>query len=80
MTDASREWLLSPALLALLGLVVGSFLNVVIHRLPRMMLRQWWADTAGQLGDEEGHARCSAARARRCWRKPPGTWPLPTHH
>jgi leader peptidase (prepilin peptidase)/N-methyltransferase len=55
MSDAHREWLLSPALLALLGLVVGSFLNVVIHRLPRMMLRQWWADAAAQLDDEEGH-------------------------
>ncbi|SEQ86396.1 leader peptidase (prepilin peptidase) / N-methyltransferase [Azotobacter beijerinckii] len=28
---------------ALLGLVVGSFLNVVIHRLPKMMLRDWQA-------------------------------------
>lgn len=27
--------------LALLGLVIGSFLNVVIHRLPRMLERQW---------------------------------------
>jgi leader peptidase (prepilin peptidase)/N-methyltransferase len=27
----------------LLGLVVGSFLNVVIHRLPKMMLRDWQA-------------------------------------
>jgi leader peptidase (prepilin peptidase)/N-methyltransferase len=26
---------------ALLGLVVGSFLNVVIHRLPRMLQREW---------------------------------------
>ncbi len=26
---------------ALLGLVVGSFLNVVIHRLPRMLEAQW---------------------------------------
>src|SRR5690554_3992507 len=26
---------------ALLGLIVGSFLNVVIHRLPRMMERDW---------------------------------------
>jgi leader peptidase (prepilin peptidase)/N-methyltransferase len=25
----------------ILGLLVGSFLNVVIHRLPRMMLREW---------------------------------------
>jgi leader peptidase (prepilin peptidase)/N-methyltransferase len=31
---------LLPAL-ALLGLIVGSFLNVVIHRLPRMLERQW---------------------------------------
>ena len=61
MTDAYREWLLSPALLALLGLVVGSFLNVVIHRLPRMMLRQWWADTAAQLGDEDGHRQLFGA-------------------
>jgi leader peptidase (prepilin peptidase) / N-methyltransferase len=28
----------------LLGLTVGSFLNVVIHRLPRMMERQWHRD------------------------------------
>lgn len=26
---------------ALLGLIVGSFLNVVIHRLPKMMMRDW---------------------------------------
>jgi leader peptidase (prepilin peptidase) / N-methyltransferase len=29
-----------------LGLLIGSFLNVVIHRLPRMMERQWQADCA----------------------------------
>ncbi|MGH8369661.1 MAG: prepilin peptidase [Gammaproteobacteria bacterium] len=28
-------------LAALLGLIVGSFLNVVIHRLPRMLEREW---------------------------------------
>jgi len=49
------EWLLSPAALAILGLVIGSFLNVVIHRLPRMMQRQWWAEVAGQLQDDESH-------------------------
>jgi leader peptidase (prepilin peptidase)/N-methyltransferase len=27
----------------LIGLVVGSFLNVVIHRLPRMMENEWRA-------------------------------------
>jgi leader peptidase (prepilin peptidase) / N-methyltransferase len=29
-----------------LGLLVGSFLNVVIHRLPKMMERQWAAECA----------------------------------
>ncbi|OBS09051.1 prepilin peptidase [Acidihalobacter prosperus] len=33
-------------LLGLTGLVVGSFLNVVIHRLPRMMERQWRRECA----------------------------------
>lgn len=46
------ELLLSPAFLAVLGLCVGSFLNVVIHRLPMMMLREWWQETAEfQLGE-----------------------------
>lgn len=34
---------------ALFGLVVGSFLNVVIHRLPRMMERDWFDDIAALL-------------------------------
>ena len=34
----------------LLGLAVGSFLNVVIHRLPRMLERQWRADCAEFTG------------------------------
>ncbi len=33
-----------------LGLLVGSFLNVVIHRLPQMMERQWKAECADMLG------------------------------
>ena len=34
------------ALAALLGLLIGSFLNVVIHRLPQMMEQQWDAECA----------------------------------
>jgi leader peptidase (prepilin peptidase)/N-methyltransferase len=40
------------AAMALLGLVVGSFLNVVIHRLPRMMEIEWRAQCAGLEGKE----------------------------
>ena len=37
-------FMLAPWILAtLLGLVVGSFLNVVIHRLPLMLEREWQA-------------------------------------
>lgn len=42
--------LLSPVVLALLGLCIGSFLNVVIHRLPMMLERAWKADSADMLG------------------------------
>ena len=38
--------------LGVLGLVVGSFLNVVIHRLPKMMERQWERECAEFLGEE----------------------------
>ena len=41
--------LLSPWVLGLLGLCIGSFLNVVIYRMPVMMQRQWLADCADQL-------------------------------
>ncbi len=34
----------------LLGLCVGSFLNVVIHRLPKMMEREWRAECAELAG------------------------------
>lgn len=39
------------ALATLLGLAVGSFLNVVIHRLPKMMERQWQAECAEWKGE-----------------------------
>jgi leader peptidase (prepilin peptidase) / N-methyltransferase len=37
-------WLLDAAPVALLGLFIGSFLNVVIHRLPKMLEAQWAAE------------------------------------
>ena len=53
-----QSWWFSPAVLGLLGLMVGSFLNVVVHRLPRMMERQWWRDVSQQLADGESWQRC----------------------
>jgi leader peptidase (prepilin peptidase)/N-methyltransferase len=57
------DLLLSPWALALLGLAVGSFLNVVSHRLPLMLERQWWGDVAAQLADPESFRRVFAADA-----------------
>lgn len=51
------DLLLSPWALAVLGLAVGSFLNVVVHRLPLMLERQWWGDVAAQLGDGDSFRR-----------------------
>ncbi len=44
------ELMLSPLVLAWLGLMIGSFLNVVIHRVPLMMERAWQLDSAETLG------------------------------
>ena len=43
------EVMLTPWPLALLGLCIGSFLNVVIHRLPQMLDRGWKAECADML-------------------------------
>jgi leader peptidase (prepilin peptidase)/N-methyltransferase len=44
------EFLLSPFVLALLGLCIGSFLNVVILRLPLMLESGWRRESAEVLG------------------------------
>ena len=53
--------LLSPAALLILGLLIGSFLNVVIHRLPQMLERGWLADAAAYLQDGGAMARVLGA-------------------
>jgi len=42
---------LFTALAAVFGLIIGSFLNVVIHRLPKMMEREWQAECAALRGE-----------------------------
>ena len=59
--------LLSPLVLAVLGLLIGSFLNVVIHRLPLMMERGWRTESAELLGvkiDEVPAVTLSSPRSR----------------
>ena len=38
------------ALAGLLGLLIGSFLNVLIYRLPKMLERQWAVECAEMVG------------------------------
>jgi len=49
-----NTWITTPAidagLAGILGLLVGSFLNVVIYRLPQMLERQWAAECAELAG------------------------------
>jgi leader peptidase (prepilin peptidase)/N-methyltransferase len=44
------------ALAGVLGLLIGSFLNVVIYRLPKMLERQWAAECASLNGAEPAAA------------------------
>lgn len=57
------DLLLSPWAMALLGLMVGSFLNVVVYRLPLMLERQWWGDVAAQLADVASFRRVFGSAA-----------------
>lgn len=53
--------------MAALGLLLGSFLNVVIHRLPKMMERQWAAECAelsGQTPVEQERFNLMVPRSR----------------
>jgi len=46
----SELLILQAAMAGILGLLIGSFLNVVIYRLPKMMERQWAAECAELSG------------------------------
>lgn len=54
---------------ALLGLCIGSFLNVVIHRLPKMMEQEWQtqcAELKGEAPQEPGETLTLARPRSRC--------------
>lgn len=55
MADFPSGWP-AAAVLGVLGLLVGSFLNVVIHRLPKMMERRWAEECAEFEGKEPPNA------------------------
>ncbi|WP_070987637.1 prepilin peptidase [Halofilum ochraceum] len=57
------DWLIVVALV-LFGLVVGSFLNVVIRRLPVMLERQWRSECQALLAEDGGAGEAIAAEER----------------
>jgi leader peptidase (prepilin peptidase)/N-methyltransferase len=64
-------WTIDPALFVfvcgVLGLAVGSFLNVVIHRLPKMMEYDWHCQCAELRGEAAPpHALLSLSKPRSC--------------
>src|SRR5215510_4650284 len=56
---------LLPWVALLLGLIVGSFLNVVVHRLPRMLSREWRSQALDVIGEwaQEGDAPAAVRRS-----------------
>ncbi|MBT9498949.1 MULTISPECIES: A24 family peptidase [Zoogloea] len=67
--DVFKDPIVFVTICTLVGLFVGSFLNVVIHRLPVMMEREWHLEAASLRGDtpEEAAPRFNLAVPRsRC--------------
>ncbi|WP_395700349.1 prepilin peptidase [Aquabacterium sp.] len=65
MQGLAWEWLLSPLILGVLGLMIGSFLNVVIHRKPLLLEREWLGDAAAYLQDGAAMQRVLGKGAKR---------------
>jgi leader peptidase (prepilin peptidase) / N-methyltransferase len=63
LSSLPLDLLLSPWVLAIFGLAVGSFMNVVVHRMPLMLERQWWGDVAAQLSDSDSFKRVFSSPA-----------------
>ncbi len=51
-----REGMFLVIVAGVLGLLIGSFLNVVIYRLPVMLERQWTEQCQEMLGQERDEA------------------------
>jgi leader peptidase (prepilin peptidase)/N-methyltransferase len=72
----------SPALLIgsafLLSLLIGSFLNVVIHRLPIMLDRQWRAQAEEMLGPDAVAAQATGSQGKATSAAPPAKFNLVT--
>ncbi|AYH05141.1 prepilin peptidase [Pectobacterium parmentieri] len=79
MDDLREFALVFPAwwfcTLGVLGLIIGSFLNVVIYRLPIMLERRWLQDTDIQAGITDSN--CDSTRYNLWW--PPSACPHCQH-
>jgi leader peptidase (prepilin peptidase)/N-methyltransferase len=82
LSDLASVYTESPGLFAasvfLIGLLVGSFLNVVIYRLPIMLERDWRAQAAEILAPAPGGDSAAAAppAAEPSTREPPAVDPV----
>lgn len=59
----AQEILLSPYFLGFAGLAVGSFINVVVHRLPKILERDWLQESADMLTDPDELVRATGLSA-----------------
>ena len=75
---STTPWLLTIAI-ALLGLCVGSFLNVVIYRLPKMMEQEWRYECAILLNDSPASAATPIESPVLTLSKPASTCPHCQH-